>query len=50
MCIYRFNEQKEQLAVFQSNWLKVLHSLTLLVLLLRAEFAASGQLEFVTTK
>lgn len=45
---YRFNEQKEQLVVFQSN--QVLHKLTLLFLLLRAEFVASEQLDFVTGK
>lgn len=50
MCIYRFNEQKEQLVVFQSNQLKVLHTLALLFLVVGAEFAASGQLEFVTGK
>lgn len=50
MCIYRFNEQKEQPVVVQSNQLKVLHRLALLFLLLGAKFVASGQLEFVTVE
>lgn len=45
---YRINEQKEQLVVFQSN--QVLPRLTLLFLLLRADFPASEQLDFVTGK